>query len=353
MRAPADLRLDRLTKRYDAVTAVDNVSFDVPAGTYVVLLGPSGSGKTTVLSMLGGFTLPSAGRILVGEEDITLMPPAKRPTATVFQDYALFPHLDVVRNVGFGLSVRGVPKSEIARRVAAALKLVGLDDFGTRAISAMSGGQRQRIALARALVTEPALLLLDEPLGALDLSLRRQMQEELRRIQRTQGRTFVHVTHDQEEAMAIADLIVIMNQGRIEDIGPPSRVYERPRTCFTANFLGESTVLQGTVAACADGHVAIDTVCGRVEVAGERAVGSRASIALRPEALRIGRGADGDQPLGEMRVEDCIFQGSFQRISGSNVHGLRLLAKVEPQALPAGECVLISARRGGLVLLED
>ena len=353
MRTSADLRLERLSKRYDALTAVDDVSFDVPPGTYVVLLGPSGSGKTTVLSMLGGFTLPSAGRILIGNEDVTLTPPAKRPTATVFQYYALFPHLGVARNVGFGLSVRGVPKPEIARRVAAALQLVGLQDFGDRAIAAMSGGQRQRIALARALVTEPALLLLDEPLGALDLGLRRQMQEELRHIQRSQGRTFVHVTHDQEEAMAIADLIVIMNHGRIEDMGPPLRVYERPRTRFTARFLGESTVLEGSVAACADGRIAVDTVCGRIEVSGERPVGSHVSVAVRPEALRLGRGTDGDQPLGEMRVEECIFQGSFQRVAGSNVHGLHLLAKVAPQSLPAGECVAVSARRGGLVLLED
>lgn len=353
MREPAELKLERVSKRYDTVAAVDDVSFDVPPGTYVVLLGPSGSGKTTVLSMLGGFTLPSAGRILIGDADVTLVPPAKRPTATVFQDYALFPHLGVTRNVAFGLSVRGVPKAEIAQRVAAALKLVGLEDFGGRAISAMSGGQRQRIALARALVTEPALLLLDEPLGALDLSLRRQMQEELRHIQRSQGRTFVHVTHDQEEAMAIADLIVIMNRGRIEDIGPPTRVYERPRTRFTANFLGESTVIEGTVAVSADGRIAVDSVCGRIEVPGDRRVGSLVHIALRPEALRIGRCADGDQPLGEMQVEDCIFQGSFQRIAGSNIHGLRLLAKIEPQPLPAGECVTISARRSGLVLLED
>ena len=354
MHEPAELRLDRVAKRYDSVVAVDDVSFEVPPGTYVVLLGPSGSGKTTVLSMLGGFTLPSAGRILVGTDDITLMPPAKRPTATVFQDYALFPHLGVAANVGFGLSVRGMPKAVIADRVVAALKLVGLEGYGNRAIAAMSGGQRQRIALARALVTEPALLLLDEPLGALDLSLRRQMQEELRHIQRSQGRTFVHVTHDQEEAMAIADLIVIMNRGRIEDIGPTTRVYERPRTRFSANFLGESTVLDGIVAAAADGCIAIDTDCGRLEVEGTRAVGSRVSVALRPEALRIGRDADGDQPLGEMRVDECIYQGSFQRVTGTTARGVRLLAKVAPQALrDGGSSVTVCARSSGLVLLED
>lgn len=354
MSEPLALRLDRVAKRYDDVVAVDDVSFAVPSGTYVVLLGPSGSGKTTVLSMLGGFTFPSAGRILVGSSDITLMPPAKRPTATVFQDYALFPHLGVATNVGFGLSVRGLSKPVIAERVLAALALVGLEGYGARAIGAMSGGQRQRIALARALVTEPALLLLDEPLGALDLSLRRQMQEELRRIQRSQQRTFVHVTHDQEEAMAIADLIVIMNRGRIEDIGPTTRVYERPRTRFSANFLGESTVLDGVVAAAADGRIAVDTDCGRLEVEGIRPVGSRVSVALRPEALRIGPGADGDQPLGRMQVDECIYQGSFQRVSGVTPRGLRLLAKVEPQALSGGDATVdICARSSGLVLLED
>ncbi|MCW5626891.1 MAG: ABC transporter ATP-binding protein, partial [Burkholderiales bacterium] len=271
----AELTLDRITKRYGDAAAVDDVSFRVPPGQYVVLLGPSGSGKTTVLSMLGGFTLPTAGRILIGTEDVTLVPPAKRPTATVFQDYALFPHLSVAANVGFGLSVRHVPKAEIARHVEAALRLVGLEGFHTRSIAAMSGGQRQRIALARALVTEPALLLLDEPLGALDLTLRRQMQEELRRIQRSTGRTFVHVTHDQEEAMAIADMILIMNHGRIEDMGPPGRVYEQPRTRFSANFLGESTVLDGVVAVAADARLAVDTPSGRLQVAGTRAVGSR------------------------------------------------------------------------------
>ncbi len=354
MRGSAELRLDGLTKRYDAVAAVDDVSFDVPPGTYVVLLGPSGSGKTTVLSMLGGFTLPTEGRILVGDEDITMVPPARRPTATVFQDYALFPHLGVAANVGFGLSVRGSPKAEIAKRVDAALKLVGLEGFGARAISAMSGGQRQRIALARALVTEPALLLLDEPLGALDLSLRRQMQEELRHIQRSQGRTFVHVTHDQEEAMAIADLIVIMNRGRIEDMGTPARVYERPRTCFSASFLGESTVIEGIVATCTDGCLAVDTACGRLEVEGTRDPGTKASLALRPEAVRIGTGDPGDQALGQLQVEDCTYQGSFARVTGRTPTGIRVLAKVDPQSLrEGGERVSILARRGGLVLLED
>ncbi len=354
MSAAADLVLEGVTKRYGAAVAVDAVSLTVPPGSYVVLLGPSGSGKTSVLNMLGGFTIPTEGRIRVGGADITLVPPAKRPTATVFQDYALFPHLSVAGNVGFGLSVRGVGRGEIARRVAAALALVGLAGYGPRGIAQASGGQRQRIALARALVTEPAILLLDEPLGALDLSLRRQMQDELRRIQRTEGRTFVHVTHDQEEAMAIADLIVIMNAGRIEDMGPPARLYERPRTRFAASFLGESSLLEGTVAAAGAGRIAVDTPCGRLEVEGERAPGSRVTLALRPEAVRVGAGRPGELALGELAVEEVVFQGGFVRVTGTVAGGGRLLAKVDPQSMPAGAVrVPATVRAGGLVLLED
>ena len=354
MSAAAALVLERVTKRYESSVAVDAVSLNVPPGSYVVLLGPSGSGKTTVLNMLGGFTLPTEGRILVGGADVTLVPPAKRPTATVFQDYALFPHLTVAGNVGFGLSVRGVARAEIARRVDAALKRVGLEGYGPRGIAQASGGQRQRIALARALVTEPAILLLDEPLGALDLSLRRQMQDELRRIQRTEQRTFVHVTHDQEEAMAIADLIVIMNGGRIEDLGPPARLYEKPRSRFAARFLGESSILEGRVAVSGGGMLAVDTSAGRVEVEGEREPGSRVALALRPEAVRMGAPAPGDQPLGELTVAEVVFQGSFARVNGRLADGTPLLAKVDPHSLPAGAArVAVAARRGGLVLLED
>jgi spermidine/putrescine transport system ATP-binding protein len=356
MQAAAELTLDAVSCRYGEVMAVGDVSLTVPSGTYVVLLGPSGSGKTTLLSMLGGFTTPTLGRVLIGGQDVTHVPPARRPTATVFQDYALFPHLDVAGNVGFGLSVRGVPPVQIAQRVSAVLERVGLSGYGPRAISAASGGQRQRIALARALVTEPSLLLLDEPLGALDLSLRRQMQDELRRLQRAEGRSFVHVTHDQEEAMAIADLMVIMNRGRIEDMGPPTRLYERPRTRFAAQFLGESALIDGTVQASAEGRLCIDTPCGALEVAGQRPVGERVTLAVRPEALRLGSAAPGEQPLGRLRIEHSVYQGSFLRVAGHTTTGVRLLAKLAPQALPAGagvEGIAVSVRADGLVLLED
>jgi spermidine/putrescine transport system ATP-binding protein len=359
MQSAADLRLDAVSCRYGEVRAVDDVTLAVPPGSYVVLLGPSGSGKTTLLSMLGGFTLPTAGRVFIGGEDVTLVPPAQRPTATVFQDYALFPHLSVGGNVGFGLSVRGVPKAQIAARVDDALRRVGLEGYGSRAIGAASGGQRQRIALARALVIEPALLLLDEPLGALDLSLRRQMQDELRRLQRAEGRTFVHVTHDQEEAMALADVMVIMNRGRIEDMGTPARLYERPRTRFAAQFLGESSILEGRVGAAAGGQLAVDTSCGRLHVPGEREVGSAVALAVRSEALRIGgvgAAAPGAQALGYMQVDERVYQGSFLRLSGTGAGGVRLLAKLPPQTFPAdadSDSLPVAVCAGGLVLLED
>ncbi len=356
MQAAAELTLDAVSCRYGEVMAVDDVSLTVPPGTYVVLLGPSGSGKTTLLSMLGGFTTPTLGRVLIGGQDVTHVPPAQRPTATVFQDYALFPHLDVAGNVGFGLSVRGVPAAQIAQRVSAALDRVGLSGYGSRAISAASGGQRQRIALARALVTEPSLLLLDEPLGALDLSLRRQMQDELRRLQRAEGRSFVHVTHDQEEAMAIADLMVIMNRGRIEDMGPPTRLYERPRTRFAAQFLGESSIIEGRVSSAEAGWLQIDTPCGRLALMGNRTPGDAVSLAVRPEALRVGFATQGEQSLGRLRVEHSVYQGSFLRVAGHTTTGVRLLAKLPPQPLPAGddvEGIAVSVRADGLVLLED
>ncbi len=337
MTQATELLIEDVGKRFDASVALASVSFAVPAGSYVVLLGPSGSGKTTLLSILGGFTPPSSGSVLLGGTDITRMPPARRPTATVFQDYALFPHLSIGDNVGFGLSVRGVPRAQMNRQVADALQLVGLGGFENRPIGAASGGQRQRIALARALVIEPAVLLLDEPLGALDLSLRRQMQEELRRIQRVQGRTFVHVTHDQEEAMAIADLVLIMNNGRIEDMGPPQRVYERPRTRFAARFLGESSVVPGSFA-------------------GEAV----ASVAMRPEALVLGVATPADRPLGLCQVLDTVYQGSFIRVNLLHrASGEPLLAKTDPRALPGGlppapgDDIMVSVRPHGIVPLED
>lgn len=331
-----------VTKTYGSVDAVHDVSLAFDAGSYVVLLGPSGSGKTTLLSIIGGFTAPTAGQILVDGQDVTLTPPAKRPTATVFQDYALFPHMTVAENVGFGLTVRGASKASVAARVKEELSLVGLDGFGDRRITEASGGQRQRIALARALVTDPAILLLDEPLGALDLNLRRQMQDELRALQRREGRTFVHVTHDQEEAMAIADMIVIMKDGEVEDSGAPQDVYARPRSRFSAQFMGESNILD---ARPKDGLA--ETEFGRLPVIGTGAAG----VAIRPEKLSLAA-TDGGQLLGRATLEAVVFQGSFARVT-TRIGQTSLTMRVPPQDLPNPDATVeVFLQPGGATALE-
>ncbi len=305
----AAVEFDRISMRFGAKTALDEVSLSVPEGAFVVLLGPSGGGKTTLLNILGGFLEPTAGRILIKGEDVTQMPPAKRPTTTVFQDYALFPHMTVGGNVAFGLKMRGIAKAERGPRVAAALEMVGLGDTAARRTHELSGGQRQRIALARSLVVEPSVLLLDEPLGALDLKLRRQMQDELKAIQRRVGTTFVHVTHDQDEAMAIADRIVVLNQGRIEDMGPPERIYLRPASRFTATFMGESNLIDGRVRAADHGKVAVETALGIFSVSGEATPDTAVVLSLRPEHLHS-ETAPGRQALGPAEVTETGFFGT-------------------------------------------
>ena len=232
----------KIRKVYGNLVALNDVDLAIQQGQFVVLLGPSGSGKTTLLSILGGFIQPTSGQVIIDGEDVTSTPPARRPTVTVFQDYALFPHMSVRRNIAFGLTMRKVPRSERIRLVERVLTTVGLEGLGDRRIDQLSGGQRQRVALARAIVVEPAVLLLDEPLGALDLKIRQQMQEELVQLQRRIETTFVHVTHDQEEAMNIGDVVVVINEGRIEDVGPPERVYLKPASLFTARFMGDSNI---------------------------------------------------------------------------------------------------------------
>jgi spermidine/putrescine transport system ATP-binding protein len=284
-----DVRLERLTKRFDDVVAVDDISLDIEHGRFFALLGPSGCGKTTTLRMIGGFEEPTAGRIYLGERDVSGLPSYKRDVNTVFQSYALFPHLSIFENVAFGLRRRGTRGDELKRRVLDALELVGLSGLERRRPRQLSGGQQQRIALARALVNHPRVLLLDEPLGALDLKLRKQMQLELKRIQHEVGITFVHVTHDQEEAMTMADQIVVMNSGRIEQAGTPTDLYEKPATAFVASFVGVSNLLLATVSG--PGQVRLSegtevsvpaaTLAGRT---GEVAIG------IRPEKIRLGAG---------------------------------------------------------------
>ncbi len=284
---PADVRLDRVTKRFDDVLAVDDVSVRIPHGSFFALLGPSGCGKTTTLRMIGGFEEPDAGAIYLGEQPVTGLPPYKRDVNTVFQSYALFPHLTIFENVAFGLRRRGLKGPQLDGRVREILGLVDLGGVEKRKPRQLSGGQQQRVALARALVNKPKVLLLDEPLGALDLKLRKQMQLELKGLQHEMGITFVHVTHDQEEAMTMADQIAVMNRGRIEQLGTPTELYERPRTAFVARFLGASNLLPGTVSG--KGVVRLDGG-GEVRVPADLLPesGSRICVGIRPEKLGFG-----------------------------------------------------------------
>ncbi|MCE3287540.1 MAG: putative transporter ATP-binding protein YdcT [Gaiellaceae bacterium] len=239
-----DISVRGLTKRFGDVVAVDSVDLDIPAGEFFTMLGPSGSGKTTTLRMIAGFEIPDEGTIELAGQDVSRLPPYDRPVNTVFQDYALFPHMTVQANVEYGLMVKSVKKGERRERAAHALEMVRLSGFGDRKPSQLSGGQRQRVALARAIVNRPKVLLLDEPLGALDLKLRQEMQIELKSIQREVGITFVYVTHDQEEALTMSDRLAVFNNGKIEQIGPPAEVYEHPESEFIAGFVGVSNVIE-------------------------------------------------------------------------------------------------------------
>jgi spermidine/putrescine transport system ATP-binding protein len=293
-RAPArgaipDVRLIELTKHYREIVAVDAISLDIRAGEFFSLLGPSGCGKTTTLRMIGGFELPTSGRVELRGRDVTTDPPEHRPVNMVFQSYALFPHLTVFENVAFGLRRRKVPDREARRRVGAALELVRLTGYDRRPPAELSGGQQQRVALARALVCAPAVLLLDEPLGALDLKLRRQLQVELKRVQVEVGITFVYVTHDQEEALALSDRIAVMNGGRIEQLGTPEELYDRPRTRFVADFIGTTNLLVGKVTSIAGDSAVLELEAGGhcIVDADGLAPGAAVEIAIRPEALEL------------------------------------------------------------------
>ena len=292
--AAPDVRLETVVKRFDEVVAVDGISVEIPRGSFFALLGPSGCGKTTTLRMIGGFEEPDEGRILLGDQDVVGLPPYKRDVNTVFQSYALFPHMTVEGNVAFGLERRGVPKGERTGRVREILSLVGLEGLAARKPKQLSGGQQQRVALARALVNHPRVLLLDEPLGALDLKLRKNMQLELKRIQSEIGITFVHVTHDQEEAMTMADTIAVMNGGRIEQLGPPQELYERPATAFVAGFLGASNLLAGTIEG--PGSVRLDS--GALVQAPENGRTGRVAAGVRPEKITLGPGGGVNELAG-------------------------------------------------------
>jgi spermidine/putrescine transport system ATP-binding protein len=311
-----DVRLVQVVKAYGDVLAVDHIDLEVRGGEFFSLLGPSGCGKTTTLRMIGGFEQPTSGLIELQGEDVTWLPPYQRQVNTVFQNYALFPHLTIYENVAFGLRRKGVKDADIKSRVTEMLELVELPGYERRKPTQISGGQAQRVALARALINRPAVLLLDEPLGALDLKLRKQMQVELKRIQKEVGITFIYVTHDQEEAMTMSDRIAVMNKGRYEQLGDPETLYERPMTRFVAGFLGVSNLLRASVDGSADGYalarLADDTTV-RVPaalVAGRPTV----DVGVRPEKIRLREVADA-VPAGHNQLAGTVADASYIGVS--------------------------------------
>ncbi|HET7829695.1 MAG TPA: ABC transporter ATP-binding protein [Candidatus Limnocylindrales bacterium] len=334
-----EIQLDRVAKRFGDVTAVDEVTLDIAAGEFFSLLGPSGCGKTTTLRMIGGFELPTSGRILLRDRDVTRDPPDKRAVNMVFQHYALFPHLTVGDNIAFGPKRQGMPKDEIRQRVGECLALVRLEGYEKRKPAQLSGGQQQRVALARALANRPNVLLLDEPLGALDLKLRRQLQVELKRIQSEVGITFVYVTHDQEEALTMSDRIAVMNAGRVEQLGSPEELYERPHTRFVADFMGTTNLLRGAVEGdrvrLRSGELVTAPVAGLED-------GAAVELSVRPEAVSFTTaGSPGAVPA-------CVEQAAYLGTSLSYLVrtpgglGLSVLVPKTAARLPVGSDVAVT-----------
>jgi spermidine/putrescine transport system ATP-binding protein len=335
------VRLEAVTKRFGEVTAVSDLTLDIPRGEFFTMLGPSGCGKTTTLRMVAGFEEPSEGRVLLDGEDVTGRPAFKRPTNTVFQSYALFPHLSVEKNVAFGLQRKKVDRTEVRRRVSEELERVGLSAEARRRPAQLSGGQQQRVALARALVNRPAVLLLDEPLGALDLKLRKQLQVELKRIQREVGITFVYVTHDQEEALTMSDRIAVMNRGVIEQVADPESVYERPATTFVAGFIGVSNLMPGEVVSANGAATELRLDAGptvRTGDSGGAQVGERCHAVVRPEKLGLERTATpgpGGRASVEGQVESSLYLGTATQMVvrlGDGTHMTVLVPNADVEA---------------------
>jgi spermidine/putrescine ABC transporter ATP-binding subunit len=343
-----DVKLVDVVKRFGEAVAVDHIDLEVEDGEFFSLLGPSGCGKTTTLRMIGGFEEPTSGLIELQGQDVTWLPPYRRNVNTVFQNYALFPHLTIFENVAFGLRRKGVKGPEVASRVTEMLRLVELPGFERRKPTQISGGQAQRVALARALINRPAVLLLDEPLGALDLKLRKQMQVELKRIQQEVGITFIYVTHDQEEAMTMSDRIAVMNQGRYEQLGDPESLYERPRTRFVAGFLGISNLLPARVDGAADGYALVvlggDT---RVRVPKALADGQGdIELGVRPEKIRL-HTTESEVPSGLNRLDGTVVDASYLGVSTSYIVEARSGARLTVYEQNAERTVHGSLHRPG------
>ncbi len=329
-----------VTKRFGGVVAVDEVSLSIRAGEFLTLLGPSGCGKTTLLRLIAGFEEPDAGTVILGGEEVTHVPPYRRNVNQVFQSYALFPHLSVRDNIAFGLRMQRRPAAEIAARVAEAVALVSLEGCETRMPHQLSGGQRQRVGLARALAPRPAVLLLDEPLSALDARLRQAMQLELKRLQRRLGTTFVFVTHDQEEALTMSDRIALLSRGRIEQLGEVHEIYHRPATAFAAEFMGQANVLEAELLDRAGGVVLVRVAGGltlQLSHASWPAGRPDARVSIRPEKIHVSKRPITGENVFEARVEEEVFKGATDRLLLATGAGTRLIA------LAANESALIDA----------
>jgi spermidine/putrescine transport system ATP-binding protein len=355
------IEVEGVTKRFGTHGALDDVSLAVAPGLFVTLLGPSGCGKSTLLRAVAGFVIPDAGRLRIGGRDMTREPPHRRPVSMVFQDYALFPHMTVRENIGFGCEMKGMSRAEIARRCAELLELIRLPEVGGRLPEALSGGQRQRVALARALAPDPVSLLLDEPLGALDLKLRLEMQQELKAIQRRTGKTFVFVTHDQDEALSMSDRVAVMRAGRIEQIDAPERLYARPATAFVAGFVGAANMIAMQVE-----ETGAQLACSPVAAPGLRWVlpaaavssaeaprrGGAALMVVRPEALRVGPPPAEGFPSIEAEVVERTFFGGRVHLRLRGPGGMTLVAEARPQDSPApGEVVTCHALPDEIALI--